>query len=216
MKINRFLALAAIAVLVVAAMGLVTAQSSAQSGTPSTAVTTTVTLSTPVTTTVTTDPAACANDQADGTEVKDVADTDTIDLQCGDQNAPDTSTDADNVDEQVGDQNAPDTSADAEVKDGPDTDNVDEQVGDQNAPDTGADAEVKGNDAQDAAPIGTPTITAAAAQKAAEDYLHAGSASKVTLDDENGKLVYSVEINGTDVKVDALTGAVLSAQSDQD
>jgi hypothetical protein len=132
MKINRFLALAAIAVLVVAAMGLVTAQSNAQNGTPPA----------PVTTTVTSDPAACANDQADGTEVKGAADTDTIDLQCGDQNAPDgvadveevaaTGPDTDAVQEEVGDQNAPDSATGVEdVNTGPDTDNVQEGEGQQ-------------------------------------------------------------------------------------
>jgi len=71
------------------------------------------------------------------------------------------------------------------------------------------EAEVEGNDGPDAAPTGTPAVTAADAQKTAEAYLNAGPASKVQLDDENGKLVYSVEIGTTDVKVDAMTGAVL-------
>jgi hypothetical protein len=62
---------------------------------------------------------ACAQDQADGTEITSGADTDNVDLQCGDQNAPDTSVsgaaDTDNVqvDEQVGDQSVPNTGMEA-------------------------------------------------------------------------------------------------------
>ena len=77
MKINRFIVLAAITLLVVGAMGAIAtrsfalgshspvAQISAQAG-------------------------ACAQDQADGTEVKSATDADTIDLQCGDQSTLDT------------------------------------------------------------------------------------------------------------------------------
>ena len=77
MKINRFIVLAAITLLVVGAMGAIAtrsfalgshspvAQISAQAG-------------------------ACAQDQADGTEVKSATDADTIDLQCGDQSTVDT------------------------------------------------------------------------------------------------------------------------------
>ena len=106
----------------------------------------------------------------------------------------------------------------AEVQNAPDTDNVDLQCGDQNAPDNGQEAEgVESADGQDAAPTGTPSITAEAAQKTAESYLNAGAAVKVQLDDENGKLVYSVEFsNGTDVKVDAMTGNVIGTDATQD
>jgi uncharacterized membrane protein YkoI len=41
-----------------------------------------------------------------------------------------------------------------------------------------------------------------------------GDSQKVELDNENGSLVYSVEIGGKDVKVDAGTGAVLHVDSD--
>jgi len=41
---------------------------------------------------------------------------------------------------------------------------------------------------------GTPAITADQAKAAAEAHLNAGAATRVQLDDENGKLVYSVEI----------------------
>jgi uncharacterized membrane protein YkoI len=126
----------------------------------------------------------------------------------------DAGSDADNVDLQCGDQNTADTEDGAEVI-GPDTDNVEEQVGDQNTPDTGEETEIAGE--QDAAPTGTPAITAEAAQQTAEAYLNAGTATQVELDDEDGALVYSVEFaNGTDVKVDAMTGAVLGVETGQD
>ena len=148
MKINKFLALAVIAMLAVGVMGFVSTKVQAQSGTQ---------------------PAP----QAQVTE------------------APDN--------EQVT---------------GPDTDNVEEQVGDQNAQDTSADttnepAEAKGSDGQDAAPTGTPSITSDAAIQAAQAYLNTTVFGTATLDDENGKLVYSVDLNGSDVKVDAMSGVVL-------
>ncbi len=149
MKINRFIALAAIALLVVGAMGAVSLKVFAQSGNP---------------------PAqsqACDQQDDDSAEVQNAPDTDNVDLQCGDQN---------------------EGSEEAESADG-----------------------------QDAAPTGTPAITAEAAQKTAESYLNAGTAVKVELDDENGALVYSVEFsNGTDVKVDAMTGSVLGTEPTED
>ncbi|MCB0025738.1 MAG: PepSY domain-containing protein, partial [Caldilinea sp.] len=61
-----------------------------------------------------------------------------------------------------------------------------------------------------------PAITADQARATAEAQLNAGAASKVELDDENGQLVYSVEIGGVDVKVDAMTGVVVTVESGQD
>ena len=66
-----------------------------------------------------------------------------------------------------------------------------------------------GIDGQDAAPTGTPAISVDAAIKAAQSHLNSTAAGKATLDDENGALVYSVDLNGSDVKVDAMTGVVL-------
>jgi uncharacterized membrane protein YkoI len=107
---------------------------------------------------------------------------------------------------------APDT----EQAVGPDTDNVNvqEQVGDQNAQDTTADTanepvEAKSSDGQDAAPSGTPSISSDAALQAAQAYLNTTASGTATLDDENGNLVYSIDLNGSDVKVDAMTGIVL-------
>jgi uncharacterized membrane protein YkoI len=97
---------------------------------------------------------------------------------------------------------------------GADTDQVEEQVGDQNGPDTADESEIETSDAsskdgQDAAPSGTPAITSDAALIAAQTYLNSSATGTVTLDDENGKLVYSVDLNGSDVKIDAMTGVVL-------
>ena len=154
MKINRFIALAAIALLVVGVMSVVSVKAFAQSGNPPT--------------------------QTQGCYQQD-----------------------DNV---------------AEVQNAPDTDYVDQQCGDQNAPDNGQETEgAESTGGQNAAPTGTPAITAAAAQKTAESYLNAGTAVKVELDDENGALVYSIEFsNGIDVKVDAMTGSVLSSEATKD
>jgi uncharacterized membrane protein YkoI len=66
----------------------------------------------------------------------------------------------------------------------------------------------------DPMPQGKPAITAAAAITAAETYLKtADVVAQLKLEDENGGLVYSVWIGGTDVKVDAMTGKVLTADS---
>ena len=72
MKINRFIALAAIALLVVGAMGAVATHSFAKSANAPIA-----------------QSQDCSQDQADGAEVQNAPDTDNIELQCGDQNAPD-------------------------------------------------------------------------------------------------------------------------------
>jgi uncharacterized membrane protein YkoI len=104
--------------------------------------------------------------------------------------------------------------SDGEQKDGPDTDNVQEQVGDQNAPDTSKGSEVdvpesKAGDAAEASPAGTPGISSDAALKAAQAYLNTAASGTAVLEDENGKLVYGVQLNGRDMKVDAMTGLVL-------
>jgi len=109
------------------------------------------------------------------------------------------------------------TAPDNEPAVGADTDQLDEQLseqaGDQTAADSAAEAP-EAADGPDAVATGTPSITADQAQATAEAHLNAGTATQVELDDENGKLVYSVEIGTSDVKVDAMTGAVLSVDSD--
>jgi len=156
MKINRFIALAAIAVLVVATLATIATHSFAQGTTP-------------------TPPAQsqdCTQDQADGTEAQSANDTDSVEQQCGDQNASD----------------APEVQG----------------------------QEAQGKEDTEAAPSGTPAITAEQAQTAALA-AHPGTVLKVELDEENGKLVYGVEFEGgVDVKVDAMTGKVVSSETGQD
>ncbi|MBE0688109.1 MAG: PepSY domain-containing protein [Anaerolineaceae bacterium] len=165
MKINKFFALAVVAVMAIGVMGFYSTRAHAQSGTT---------------------PAP----QVQVTE----ADTDNVE---------------ENVEEQVGDQNVQDTVVtDIET----DTDNIDEQVGEQvedGLPDGNEAVETKSSDGQDAVPTGTPSISSNSALQAAQAYLNTTASGTATLDDENGILVYSVDLNGSDVKVDAMTGIVL-------
>ena len=101
MKINRFVAMAAIALLAIGAMGAISMKVLAKGSQASV-----------------TQADACAQDQADGTEVTSAADTDNVELQCGDQNEADG----------------------AEAVEAADTDNVQEEVGDQSGPDNGVEA----------------------------------------------------------------------------
>ncbi len=76
-----------------------------------------------------------------------------------------------------------------------------------------------GNEEQhDAVALAQAKISLTQAIAAAERQAN-GNAIRAELEDENGKLVYGVEImNGdksTDVKVDIATGGILSAQADQ-
>jgi len=106
----------------------------------------------------------------------------------------------------------------AEAQSAKDTDNVEQQCGDQNAID-GQEAqgqETQGKEDTEAAPSGTPAITAEQAQTAALA-AYSGTVLKVELDEENGKLVYGVEFEGgVDVKVDAMTGEVVGNETGQD
>jgi uncharacterized iron-regulated membrane protein len=118
MKINRFVALAVFTLLVVGTMGAVTYRAYAH-GTTAPAVQTDT----------------CTQDQADGTEVTTATDTDTVNLQCGDQTVPDTGisaaeqggqetigaadTDNANVEQQVGDQSTADSSVEVPEPAGP-------------------------------------------------------------------------------------------------
>jgi uncharacterized membrane protein YkoI len=115
----------------------------------------------------------------------------------------------------------PDTAEDKAT--GPDTDNVEEQVGEQvedGQPD-GVEApgtEDNGNEAGESASLaGQAKISAEEAKAAALAANPGASVAKVELDNENGSLVYSVELsNGTDVKVDAGNGAVLHTETGAD
>ena len=93
MKINRFVAMTAIALLTIGAMGAISMKVFAQGSHSSAA-----------------QSDACAQDEADGAEVTSAEDTDNVELECGDQNEADgaesvDAADTDNVQEEVGDQN---------------------------------------------------------------------------------------------------------------
>lgn len=72
-------------------------------------------------------------------------------------------------------------------------------------------------DRNEAAALAQAKISLSQAIAAAEQHA-GGKASRAEIEDENGKLVYGVEIVGggksTDVKVDIATGQILSAQID--
>ena len=112
MKLNRFIALTAIALLVVGAMGAIATRSFALGSHTQVAQ-------------ISAQADACAQDQADGTEVKSAADTDNVNLQCGDQNAPDIQYAA-----------GQETVSAVDI----DTQQVEQQVGDQTGTDTGVEA----------------------------------------------------------------------------
>ncbi len=111
-----------------------------------------------------------------------------------------------------------------EPKAGPDTDTVEQQDGPQSGAQDGetkdspADAETKdnteqpGNEAADAAALaGKASVTADQAKATALAANPGATVVKAELGDENGVIVYSVELSsGADVKVDANSGAILS------
>ena len=162
MKINRFLALAAIALLVVAAMGLVTAQSHAQTATP------------PAQTTDQTDQATVGTDTEapDGTEAAGAAETganDQTPLYAGSITVSDMAT-----------SNLSETAEAAALA---------------------GQAKISIEQAKAAALVANPGATVV----------------KAELDNENGALVYSVELStGADVKVDAGNGAILHTDTGAD
>lgn len=170
MKINRFIVLAAIALLAVGAMVTINQKAFAQTANP---------------------PAAQAQDVEDSATV------------------PDT----DNVEEQVGEQvedGQPDSAKDA----GPDEQmpiytssiNVDQTA-----------TESMDEAAESAALQDQATISVADAEAAALAANPGTTVVKTELDNENGALVYSVELsNGADVKVDAGNGSILFTDSGDD
>ena len=121
-------------------------------------------------------------------------------------------------------QNSGNSSAEDKAK-GPDVDKVEEQAGDQNQVDeqqpqyTGSitvnEAQYKGmSEADEAAALQAQAkISAADAEKAALVANAGTTVVKTELGNENGVLVYSVELsNGMDVKVDAGNGKVLHTE----
>jgi uncharacterized membrane protein YkoI len=119
--------------------------------------------------------------------------------------------DTDNIEEQCGDQNEADDASESTAK-GPDTDNIAEQTGDQNEADDSTEQHQSGvlDDGKDLLPQASITLdqAIAAAQSAAS-----GPVGEVDLEQYQGKLVFNVDIGDKDVKVDAQTGAALSADS---
>jgi len=109
----------------------------------------------------------------------------------------------------------------------PDTDRVDEQVEEQSGTQVEGGSEDVGPDQAQPAYTGSvkvgdhepadlgklATVTVDQASAAAVAVNPGATAVKVELDNENGYLVYSVELsNGADVKVDAGTGKVLCTE----
>ncbi len=105
---------------------------------------------------------------------------------------------------------------------GQDTDNV--QQGDQSGPDTGGvtgaqnGQETPDNEAADAQALASQaSITQQQAEQAALAANPGTSVVKTDLGDENGTVVYDVELNnGSDVKVNAQTGAIIGTDSGND
>jgi uncharacterized membrane protein YkoI len=161
MKLNRFIALATIALLVVGGMGAIATRSLAASKIA-----------------VSAQSQSCDQQDADTAEAAGVADTDNVDLQCG---------------EQVED-GQPDGAEGSEA------------------------AEPAGNEANESAALqGKAAISAAEAESAVLAANPGASVIKTELDDENGTVVYSVELsNGADVKVDAANGTILTTESGAD
>ena len=201
MKLNRFVALAMIALLAIGAIGLISTRSFAKA------------------------PAA----QVQQVQAPDVED-------------PSEGPDTDDIQEQVDEQVEDGLSDASEAVDGADTDDVQEQVGEQvedgqpdaaeasDAEDTGPDEQAPSyagsipvdqtateglSEADEAAALaGQTTITSDEAQAAALAASPGATVVKVELDNENGTLVYSVELNnGSEVKVDAGNGAILYTES---
>jgi uncharacterized membrane protein YkoI len=229
MRINRLVGLAVIALLVVGVMGAISLKVFAK-GNPA-----------PVAQ-VNQAPDCSQNQANDTTEANVISDTDKIDLQCGDQSTSDsqggandvytdttklqqgeqdskegqdiaTEVNSGTIQLQQGDQNSQDGQANGIY-----TDTAQVQEGDQNAPEVqdAGKGDTEGTTDVVTATLGTPAITADQAQAAALAANPGTTAVKTELDDENGKLIYSVELNnGLDVKVDAMTGAILSSENEQ-
>ena len=182
MKINRFIALAAIALLVVGTMGFLSYQALAQ-----------------------TDSTPAVSDCGPETEDDDAAeaaetgpDTDDIQEECGNQ-----------VNDEADDANEP-----ADEDTGPDVQDPN-YIGSISLD----EAQYEGmSEADEAAALQQYTTTSAIEAEAAALSANPGATLvKTELDNENGMLVYSVELdNGADVKVDVGNGIILFTDSGDD
>jgi uncharacterized membrane protein YkoI len=110
-----------------------------------------------------------------------------------------------------GQQDEADDASESATK-GSDTDAVEEQSGDQNEADDATEPQQSGvlDDGKDLLPQAGITLdqAIAAAQSAAS-----GPVGEVDLEHYQGTLVFNVDVGDKDVKVDAHTGAALSADS---
>ncbi len=93
-----------------------------------------------------------------------------------------------------------------------DGDNEESQGDERKGPESGSEEGGVSSDLKDKAPTGNPGITEDSAKAAALAYMKAARVNGIFLDDENGHFVYSVEVGGADVKVDAMSGAVINPQ----
>lgn len=133
MKLNRFVILTVIALLVVGAMGAIANQSFAMGSHNTVGIQANTSLTQPKVPGIQTQ--TCAQDQTSGSEVNSAAaDTDNVDLQCGDQNTPDIMSASGPDAAGNGAQDSVGGSSDT----GSNTDQqVGDQSGDQNSPDNG-------------------------------------------------------------------------------
>ena len=186
MKLNKFIALGVIALLAIGVMGFFSTRSMAKNSTN------------PASQTVITQ-VAPANQSGEASEQNEIS------------NGPDT----DNVEEQVG-QQVEDNQSDTTGATGTESDGTDEQTPsyagsitvDQATGDTGSEAD------ESAALAAQAKITSEEAQAMALKANPGATVTKVELDNENGTLVYSVELsNGLDVKVDAGNGKILNTET---
>ena len=183
MKINRFIALAAIALLAIGAMGAISARAFAQGSTPMAQT------------------SDCSAQDDDATEATNTGpDTDNIEEQCGEQvedGQPDDAEESEAAGEADSGVQEPAYAGSVSV-DKTQTENLSE--------------------ADEAAALQSQAdIIAADAEAAALAANPGASVIKTELDNENGALVYSVELsNGADMKVDAGNGAVLFTDSGAD
>lgn len=179
MKIKHFIALSAIALLVVGAMGALSNQVFAQSSTPQA------------------QSQDCSAQDDDAAEAPETGpDTDNIELECGDQFEDGQSDEAEGSEADDGVQEPLYTGS--IIVDQAQTEEVSE--------------------ADEASSLqGKAVISAAEAEDAALAANPGTSVVKTELDNENGSLVYSVELSsGADVKVDAGNGTVLFTDSGAD
>jgi uncharacterized membrane protein YkoI len=202
MRINRLVGFAVTTLLVVGVMGAISLKVFAKGN--------------PALIAQVTQAADCSQDQVNDTETKDAgSDNDNVDLQCGDQNSPDSQADAgevytDTTGVQQGDQISAGElyTETTEVKDGNQSDAEGKET-------TGADTE--GTHDAETNPTGNPVITSEQAQAAALAAHPGRTVIKTELDNENSQLIYSVELDGgLDVKVDAMTGAIMATDTGED